>query len=377
MMPRSHSALRSPHAWLRLPLALLSVAAGIALSSACSSYFGTGPDPARDGRVDAGAAGAAGVVPSVLVANISVSALALDANNVYFTSNQGLAKVAKSGGSAMPLGGFSQLDGLALDSAAIYAVNSSGSLFSVHKDGSGAKSLASSMCSGGSGAVLLDAGDVFFTTGPYLRTTSVTGAALSDLTADVWQGGGPTMATRLAVDTRNVYYVGNPSIGGQGAVYGVSRASATASSCMGQTSRGTRVATAQGSVAGLTGDGSRLYFTDLTSNGLSPVLLVSAVLTPSLAASTVTVLARLEASGTNAPNLGGALASDGTYLYFAGFSGIYRVPLRAPGCQVDAGLCADPELVIGGAQANALAVDDDFLYYADQNGPSGLKKIAK
>jgi hypothetical protein len=371
------SAQRSPHAWLRLPLALLGLAAGVALSSACSSYFGSGPDPARDGRVDAGAAGAAGVEPILLVANVSVNAIALDANNVYFTSGQGLARVAKSGGSAVPLGGFSQLNGLAVDSTAIYAVNSSGSLFSVHKDGSGAKSLASSMCSGGSGAVLLDAADLFFTTGPYLRTTPIAGAALADLTADVWQGGGPNMATRLAVDTRNVYYVGNPSIGGQGAVYGVSRASATASSCMGLTSRGTRVATAQGSIAGLTGDGSRLYFTDLTSNGLSPVLLVSAVLTPALAASSVTVLAKLEASGSNAPNLAGAVASDGTYLYFAGFSGIYRVLLRGPGCQTDAGPCTEPELVIGAAQANALAVDDGFVYYAEQNGPSGLKKIAK
>jgi hypothetical protein len=224
---------------------------------------------------------------------------------------------------------------------------------------------------------LLDAGDVFFTAGPYLRTTPVTGAALADLTTDIWQGGGPNMATRLAVDTRNVYYVGNPSVGGQGAVYGVSRASATASSCMGLISQGTRVASAQGSVAGLTGDGSRLYFSDLTSNGLSPVLLVSAVLAPSLAPSTVTVLAKLEASGTNAPNLGGALASDGAYLYFAGFSGIYRVPVHAPACQADAGPCPEPELVVGGAQANALAVDADFLYYADQNGPSGLKKVAK
>jgi len=271
MICRAFSGRRAWRGVLRAALAVLGLAASCVLSAGCSSYFGAGPDPSRDGRVDAGAAGVGNAQPIVLAAGVSANALALDANQVYFTSGQGLAKVAKSGGNPMPLGGFSQLNGLAVDTAALYAVNSSGALFSVRKDGTGTKTLASSMCAGGSGAVVLDASHVFFSTGPYLRDTLLGSSTTEDLASDVWQAGGPATAARIALDAQNVYYVGNPSTGGQGALYGVARASASATTCMGQTSRGTQVATAKGSIAAVIGDGSRLYFTDLTSNGLAPV----------------------------------------------------------------------------------------------------------
>jgi hypothetical protein len=376
MIRPAFSGLSACRGVLRARLALLGLTATCALSAGCSSYFGAGPDPSRDGRVDAGAAGAGNAQPIVLASGVSVNDLVLDADHVYFTSGQGLAKVAKSGGNPVPLGGFSQLNGLAVDAAALYAVNSSGALFSVRKDGTGTKTLASSMCAGGSGAVVLDASHVFFSTGPYLRSTSLGDGTTQDLSSDVWQAGGPATAARIAFDAQNVYYVGNPSIGGQGALYGVARASATAASCMGLTQRGTQVAAAQGTIAALIGAGGRLYFTDLTSNGLSPVLAVSAILSPSLSPSAVTSLAKLDFSGNNGPSAGSALTADASYLYFGGFSGIYRVLIGGPACKA-APPCADPELLVGGVNATALAVDEAFLYYGDQNGPSGVKKIPK
>ncbi|HEY1533223.1 MAG TPA: hypothetical protein VGF76_04375 [Polyangiaceae bacterium] len=138
-----------------------------------------------------------------------------------------------------------------------------------------------------------------------------------------------------------------------------------------------QIATGKGSLAALAGDGTRLYFSDVTSNGLAPVLVVSTILAPSLGPSTVTELARLTADNNNSPNAGGALTSDGTYVYFGGFSGIYRVLVGGPSCSVSALPCSTPELVVADAIATALALDDSFLYYGDQNGPSGLKKIAK
>jgi hypothetical protein len=351
------------------------------LSQGCSSYFGNGPDPSRDGRVDAGAAGAAGAasaVPTQLVSGVSVSDLVVDADSVYFTSNQGLAKVQKSGGNPVPLGGFSQLNALAVDAHAIYAVNNNGSLFSVHKDGSGTMTYGTAMCGGGSGAVALDAGNAFFTTGPFLRTVPIGGGTTSDLASDVWEGGGPATAARLALDAQNAYYLGSPNTGGSGAVFGVARAGSLGSSCFGgQPSSGTQIAAGKGSITAIAGDGKRLYFTDVTSNGLSPVLVVSAILAPSLAPSTVTELAKLNSDNNNSPNAGNALASDGTYLYFGGFSGIYRVLVGGPTCSSTALPCGTPELVVANAMATALALDDGFLYYGDQNGQSGLKKIAK
>lgn len=362
----------------RTGLAIACVAAGAVLSQGCSSYFGNGPDPSRDGRVDAGQAGAASVVPTQLVSGVSVSDLAIDADGVYFTSNQGLAKVQKSGGSPVPLGGFSQLNGLAVDAQAIYAVNNNGFLFSVHKDGSGTKTLSSAMCGGGSGAVELDQGNAFFTTGPYLRTAPIDGGGSNDLASNVFAGGGPASATRLALDAQNAYYLGASNIGGSSAVYGVSRAGSVATSCSaGLEGSGTQIATGKGAISALTGDGTRLYFTDVTSNGLSPVLVVSAILAPSLQSSTVTDLAKLTADNNNTQNAGSALASDGTYLYFGGFAGIYRVLVGGPTCSSNALPCGTPELVVSDASATALALDDGFLYYGDQNGPSGLKKIAK
>ncbi|HEY1533222.1 MAG TPA: hypothetical protein VGF76_04370 [Polyangiaceae bacterium] len=188
----------------RLRVAVACIAAGAMLTQACSSYFGNGPDPSRDGRVDAGLAGAGNALPTQLVSGVSVSDLVIDADSVYFTSNQGLAKVPKSGGNPVPLGGFSQLNGLAVDAHAIYAVNNNGSLFSVHKDGSGTLTLSSAMCGGGSGAVALDADNAFFSTGPDLRTVPIGGGTSSDLASNIFQGGGPASAARLALDAQNV-----------------------------------------------------------------------------------------------------------------------------------------------------------------------------
>jgi hypothetical protein len=352
------------------------IAVAAVLSPACSSYFGDGPDPARDGRVDGGAAGAASVVPTQLVSGVAVNALALDADTVYFTSNQGLAKVAKKGGSAVPLGGFSQLNGLAVDARAIYAVNSNGALFSVHKDGSSSMTLSSSMCGSGAGAVAITADNAFFSTGPYLRSTPISGGTTSDLADNVWQTGGQPTAARIALDAHNAYYVGAALTGGLGALYGVAQASSVAS-CVAQSAPGTQLASAKGTIAALTGDGTRLYFTDLTSNGLSPVLVVSAIVAPSLAHATVIDLGKITAEGNNnTQTAGNALASDGTYLYFGGFSGIYRVLVGGPTCSASALPCSGPELVVPNALASALAVDSDSLYYGDQNG-NGLKKVAK
>jgi len=386
---------RSAPRWRAL-LLRTSVLFVAVLASACSNYLGDGPDPARAGRAGGGSVGGSGggsgsgsgggtfqgeggasAGSPPLVEGVSVNALALDDKTVYFSTNQGLAKVAKSGGNPVPLGGFSQLNGLALGPQAIYAVNGDGSLISVRKDGTSTMTLVPATCGGGSGAIALDAGNIFFTTGSSLRTAAIGAGAPSDLATDVWQAGGPATGARLALDADNIYYVGNSNTGGQGALFGVSRLSVGNPICMGMSRQGTRLATAKGSLAALIGDGTRLYFTDLTSNGLAPVLAVSAVIAPLLGPAQVTELASLTASNNSSQSAGNALTSDGTYLYFGAFAGIYRVLVDGPSCTAAALPCAKPELVVPGAMATALAVDEDFLYYGDQNGPSALKKLAK
>jgi hypothetical protein len=345
--------------------------------TSCSGT-GIGGGNGNGGNGNGGSGGGA----TDLAPGVVVNDLALDADTVYFTSGQGLAKVAKAGGTPVGLGGFAQLGGLALDAQRIYVVGGDGSLITVSKDGTGQQTLSMAMCGGGSGAVALGVGNVFFTTGPSLRIAPFTGDTTPhDLANNVWQGGGPGGGARLALDPNNAYFVGNSNTGGQGALFGVARLSPGAPSCMGGINQGMPVATPKGSISALVGDGARLFFTDLTSNGLTQVLVVSAVPMPSLAPdagpATVIDLASLTAGSNNSPNAGNALASDGTYLYFGGFSGIYRVLIGGPSCPPGALPCGQPELVVPSAMATALAVDDAFLYFGDQNGQSGLKKIAK
>ncbi len=119
---------------------------------------------------------------------------------------------------------------------------------------------------------------------------------------------------------------------------------------------------------------SVLFFTDLTSDGLNPQLMVHASIQGGSTPPTTGDLATLTASSTNNNgNAGAAIVADadGGYVYFGSFDGIYRIA-----CNITA--CGQPELFVPGASATALAFDGAFLYYGDQsggtNGAPGSKK---
>ncbi|HTA90658.1 MAG TPA: hypothetical protein VK745_13805 [Polyangiaceae bacterium] len=327
---------------------------------------------------------------STLAANVQVNAIALDTNSVYFETQNGLAKVNKDGSQEQGLGNFNQLSGLGLDANFLYVINSAtNSVLAVPKAGAQTNppALASWMCGGGQGSLALDGSGIYLTSGPDLYHVPIAGGSAGLLTTDVALATGSAWGARVALDNNNVYYVGNGVAGGGQAINSIAKSTLPSGVSCGAQSVGKAVAQAQGSVGGMslaagqsTTPGqteSVLFFTDLTSNGLTPELMVHAtILGASTPASTGDLATLVAPSTANNGNVGAAIAADadGGYLYFGSFDGIYRIA-----CNVAA--CGQPELFVPGASATALAFDGDFLYYGDQSsgssGPPGLKKIAK
>jgi hypothetical protein len=230
------------------------------------------------------------------------------------------------------------------------------------------------MCGGGMGSLVLDAPSIYVSSGSNLFAVPVAGGSPATLANDVAPfNGGPDPGPRVATDGQNVYYAAGNMMGGGQRISGVLKSATSPGSNCG-TIAGTQIALAYGNVMALT-----LNQGDLTSDGVTPKLVVRAILLPAaLGSATAVDVATLRppTSGPSTPNPGTALVADpgSGDLYLSGFDGIYRMTCTAAGCSA-------PGLFVSGAVASALAVDDSYLYYGDQNsgpnGASGLKKIAK
>ncbi|HEY4102381.1 MAG TPA: hypothetical protein VGM44_00755 [Polyangiaceae bacterium] len=331
-----------------------------------------------------GGSGSSGAI--TLVPNVQVSAIALDPDTVYFATQQGLAKVGKDGTGEIGLSALSQPSGLALDANNLYAIDgANNSLVALAKSGTPHQTtLGSWMCGGGPGSLVLDSSGIYLTSGPTLFKIPIAGGSVNFLASDGSSNGGPGYGTRLAADDQYAYYIANDQDGGvqpgHQAINGILKTSALpGNGCSNQV--GTHLTDADGTIMAVSLAAQQsekvLFFSDLTSNGLTAILELRAlILISPLRSSTAGTLAMLQAPTTsNNPTAGSPIIADpdGGYLYVAGFDGIYRIA-----CNI--GSCGSPEMFVPGASASALAFDGQYLYYGDQSGgqnPPGLRKIAK
>lgn len=304
--------------------------------------------------------------PTVLSANLSngVSALAVDADTLYFTTNSGLASIPKTGGAATALGGFSNLNGLAVGGGFIYVVVDNGAVVRVKKNGSESTPLIGAGVGGGSGPILLDGAQLFYVVGPYVRRGPAAGGAPSDLVNDVWQQGA-NAAQRLAFDASSVYYVGGGLMpgGGKSQLMVVKKDAAVIASGDPPGSHvGTSVATASGEIRGVVSDGTNIYFADLASDGLEMRLRIQK-LEPS--SGRVTPLASVMAS----QNTGGAtpVATDGDAIFVAGSLGLLRISATD----------GSVTTLLPNARPSALVLDTEYVYWAEQSNGGVLKRMHK
>jgi hypothetical protein len=369
-----------------------------ALCAGCSDFWGEGPDPARagpylgeggpssggsgpnGGNSNVGASGSgqgcevppcpgsggSGQVGTVLTSDLgnNVNAIALDDKFVYFTTNQGLARVSKEGGDPEPLGGFAGVNGLAVTVGYVYLVEGSGAVTRVFTGGGPPETIVPATFGGGSGSIVADATHMYYLVGPYLRRAKLEGGTASDLTGDAFQGG--ISAHRLAIDETFAYYVASPPTGAQGSQLRKLRKDAPGGMTQQNTSSGTLVADAKGVIPVVTSDDQAVYFADFGSDGLKVQIEIRKV--ASGVDKPTELIATMTPSGNNNnPGVGGDMVSDGTSIYFGGSSGIFKVSVEG----------GEIETIDAQAMTNALAVDDRYLFWADQNSNGTLRRLAK
>jgi len=375
------------------------VATLLALCAGCSDYWGEGADPSRAGPYLGGSSsgasssggnssggsnvgvsgsgpgcevppcpgsGGSGQVGTVLASDLgnNVNAIALDDAFVYFTTNQGLARVSKEGGEPEPLGGFAGVNGLAVTVGYVYLVEGSGAVTRVFTGGGPPETIVPATFGGGSGAIVADATDMYYLVGPYLRRAKLEGGTASDLTADAFQGG--VSAHRLVIDETFAYYVASPNVGAQGSQLRKLRKDSPGGMTQPNTSAGTLVAEANGVIPVVTSDDQAIYFADFGSDGLKVQIRIHKVV--SVADKPTELIATMAASGNNNnPGFGGDMVSDGDSIYFGGSGGIFKVSVEG----------GEIETIDAQAMTNALAVDDRYLFWADQNSNGTLRRLEK
>jgi hypothetical protein len=374
----------------------------LALCAGCSDFWGEGPDPARagpylgeggpssagsgsnggssNGGSNSGVSGSgqgcevppcpgsggSGQVGTVLASDLgnNVNAIALDDEFVYFTTNQGLARVPKEGGDAEPLGGFNGVNGLAVTVGYVYLVEGSGAVTRVFAGGGEPETIVPATFGGGSGSIVVDATHMYYLVGPYLRRALLEGGTANDLTSDAYQGG--ISAHRLVIDETFAYYVASPTMGGQGSQLRKLRKDAPGGMTQPNTSASTLVAEANGVIPVVTSDDQAIYFADFGSDGLKVQIEIHKV--TSGADKPTELIATMTPSGNNNnPGLGGDMVSDGDSIYFGGSGGIFKVSVEG----------GEIETIDEQTMTNAIAIDDRYLFWADQNQNGTLRRLEK
>jgi len=211
---------------------------------------------------------------------------------------------------------------------------------------------------------VVDATHMYYLVGPYLRRALLEGGTPSDLTSDSFQGG--SSAHRLAIDDAFAYYVASPPDAAQGSQLRKLRKDAPGGITQPGNSAGTLVAQAKGVIPVVASDDQAIYFADFGSDGLKLQVeirkVASGVDKPTELIATMT-----PSSNNNNPGFGGDMVSDGDSIYFGGSSGIFKVSVEG----------GEIETIDAQAMTNALAVDDRYLFWADQNSNGTLRRLAK
>jgi len=303
---------------------------------------------------------------ALLVSNLTsnVGSLAVDGDSLYFTTNQGVAKIPKAGGKAQALGGFANLSGLAVGGGFIYVVVDSGAVSRMKLDGSQPTTIVPpTMFGSGSGPIALDDAKLFFLVGADVRRAPLAGGSPEVLANDVWQQG-PNSAQRLALGAAAVYYVGGGPNPGTSSQISMVQKDAPATSGNGAPGMqpGSPIAAAHGEIRGLVSDSNFAYFADLTSDGLKLVLEIRKVDPDTKQTSLLATVTPMNNGGASA-----ALATDGENVFFGGSTGLFEVaPSGGKVTTLDAS-----------AQPSSIVLDDNYIYWAEQQGNGAIKRLPK
>jgi hypothetical protein len=303
--------------------------------------------------------------PTVLVSNLTSNpgSLALDGEFVYFTTGQGIAKIPKTGGKAQALGGFPNLSGIAVGGGFIYFVVDSGGVSRIPVDGSQPTMIVPATQGGGSGPIAFDDANLFFLVGQNVRRTPLAGGPPESLVNDVWQQG-PNNGQRLALGMSSVFYMGggpNPGTSSQVSVIAKGAPSIGNDGLQGS-HPGVSLTAASGEIRGLVSDGKLVYFADLASDGLKLVLEIHK-LDPSSKKNTVLAsVSPMMNGGASA-----ALATDGQSVFFGSAAGLFSVGVNG----------GSVTTLDESSQPTSIALDDSYIYWADQLNNSSIKRLPK
>jgi hypothetical protein len=196
-----------------------------------------------------------------------------------------------------------------------------------------------------------------------VRRAPLAGGMAEELVDDVFQGG-LSSGQRLAVDATSLYYVGggtNP--GSMSQLMTVDKGTLAISSNSPPNSHpGSSLVTAQGDIRSIVTDGKLVYYADFGSDGLNMVLEVDSI-------DPATKKTNVLASATEMNNTGGAvaLATDGQTVFFGAGSGLYSVSTDGKNFVT----------LVKDAQPSAIALDDTYVYWAEQNNNGTIKRMPK
>lgn len=311
-------------------------------TNGCETDLDTTPYDCGNCGTDCNGAGCNGgtcaTAPTTLASNQQKAmGITLDSTYVYFTTDLGVAKVPKSGGSVTQLGYLSQSFGVAVDGTNAY-FTTDGSITTQNAvdwvslaGGTSAKLVASPDCFS-AGGIAVSAGTAYF--------VCLDGGILSVPTS----GGTPTVLTtnvnnpnEIAIDANYAYYTNYAT---NGSVMRVPLSGGTA----------TTIASAQNMAAVVAVDGSSVYWTAQGTQGGTDGKVMKAPLAGGAATTLV--------SGLDEPT---GIAVDASNVYFTtiGNTGAEVARVSKAG--------GTPFVIAWGSEPHRVAVDGTRVYWTDSN----------
>jgi hypothetical protein len=218
------------------------------------------------------------------------------------------------------------------------------------------------MFGGGPGPIAVDGANLYYLSGSDVRGAPSTGGAANRLADDVWQQGF-NGGQRIALDATSIYYIGGGTMpGAKPQLSMVKKDAPTIGQDTPGMHPGTPLVPADGEIRGIVSDDKFVYFADIASDGLKMALEIRKFDPKGVKTSQLVSVSAMN-------NMGGmvAIATDGTNVFFGGGSGLYSVP-------VSGGSVATLDAA---AQPSAMVLDDDYVYWAEQNNNGVIKRMPK
>jgi hypothetical protein len=268
-------------------------------------------------------------------------------------------EIPKAGGKPMARGGYKNLNGLAIADGFIYFSTDNGGVTRLKVDGTEPMQIVTTNFGGGSGLIVTDAANIYYVSGPYVRRAPLAGGMAEELVDDVWQQGF-NGGLRLALGDQALYYVGGGAMpGSMSQLMQVAKDAPAIGNSPPNMHPGTSLFTAKGEIRGIVTDGTLVYFSDFGSDGLQMSLELESI-DPSN--KKTKLLGSVSVMNNNSST---GIATDGQRVFFGAGQGLYSVSTKG----------GDLKTLAADAWPSAIAVDDKYVYWADQNASGSIKRL--